>query len=85
MRAFGLLLAMLSFLAAPFAAANEKEHIYRYPTMWLPVHQSLTELLNEGWRIAGFNDYETETHTNNHVAYTFVLTNGKKPYPLLPA
>lgn len=47
-------------------------------TEWAPVDKSLTALLDEGWKIISFNDYQTEMFSQNVSAYTFILSNGGK-------
>jgi len=78
----GLFLALLLMLfPLGSAEARKKEepvNTYERPTDWVPLTQSMTDLLNAGWKIIGFNDYQTEMFSDNFSSYTFTLSNGGK-------
>lgn len=81
MQKSGLLLALPAFLlSAGTAEARKQEEVdtYERQTDWVPLTKSMTELLNEGWKITGFNDYQTEMFSNNFSSYTFLLSSGNK-------
>lgn len=78
----GLLLALL-LMVFPLASAEARKKpepvdSYERPTDWVPLTQSMTELLNAGWRIVGFNNYETEMFSENISSYSFILSSGNK-------
>lgn len=77
----GLFLALL-LLLFPFgkAEARKQEPVnsYERATDWVPLEKSMTDLLNEGWRIIGFNNYETEMFSDNFSSYSFILSSGNK-------
>lgn len=70
----------LSLFASGEAEARKQEPVntYERTTDWVPLSQSMTELLNEGWKIVGFNDYQTEMFSDNFTSYSFILSNGNK-------
>ena len=77
----GLFLALLLMLfpvASAEARKQEPMNTYERPTDWVPLSKSMTELLNEGWKIVGFNDYQTEMFSENFTSYSFILSSGNK-------
>lgn len=62
------------------AEARKKEPVdtYERVTDWVPVQKSMSELLNDGWKIVGFNDYQTEMFSDNITSHAFVLASGNK-------
>jgi len=82
MRKTALLIA-LGVLLLPVHDADARKRqppvdTYERTTDWVPLSKSMTELLDEGWRIVGFNNYQTEMFSNNFASYNFVLLNGDK-------
>lgn len=80
-RLFLITALLLSLCAGGQAEARKKEPVvdtYERVTDWVPIPKSMSELLNEGWKIVGFNDYQTEMFSDNITSHTFVLANGSK-------
>jgi len=69
------LLAVLSLLLSLGSAVAQDVDTYERDTKWLPVTASMTDLINQGWRIVSFNNYETEMFEQNNASYTFILFN----------
>ena len=77
----GLFLALLALLFPVSEAQARKQppvNTYETATMWVPLAKSMTDLLNEGWVITGFNNYQTEIFSENIASYSFVLSNRNK-------
>lgn len=79
-RMFFIAALLFSLFAGGQAEARKKEPVdtYERVTAWVPVSKSMSELLNEGWKIVGFNDYQTEIFSDNITSHAFILTNGNK-------
>jgi hypothetical protein len=79
-RLFLITALLFSLFAGGQAEARKKEPVdtYERVTDWVPVQKSMSELLNEGWKIVGFNDYQTEMFSDNITSHAFVLANGNK-------
>jgi len=81
MQKFFLTVALiLSLFVGGKAEARKQEPVdtYERATDWVPLSQSMTELLNQGWKIVGFNDYQTEMFSDNFTSYSFILSSGSK-------
>lgn len=80
MKAFGLALALLALAPSVVSAQARLPRPDRAerPTEWAPLTQSMTELLDLGWRIVAFNNYQTEMFKDNDSSYSFILNNGSK-------
>lgn len=78
-RKFGLIFVLfLCLFSGEAAGARKLEPVdtFERVTEWVPLSKSMTELLNEGWRIVGINDYETEMFSDNIASCSFILTSG---------
>lgn len=80
MKKLGLALVLLALFPA-MAQAQRRPNLpdaNSRATEWAPVDKSLTTLLDEGWKIISFNNYQTEMFNDNVNSYTFILSNGGK-------
>lgn len=79
-RLFLIMALLLSLFVGGQAEARKQEPVdtYERVTDWVPVQKSMSELLNEGWKIISFNDYQTEMFSDNITSHAFVLANGNK-------
>jgi|EndMetStandDraft_3_1072993.scaffolds.fasta_scaffold670818_2 hypothetical protein len=75
---FAAALALLLPAGQAHARKEPPVNTYETPTTWAPLAKSMTDLLNEGWVITGFNNYQTEMFNNNISSYSFILANRNK-------
>lgn len=80
MRKFGLVFALLALVPSVVDAQARRPRVdlHERATEWAPVAQSMTELLDAGWKIVAFNNYQTEMFEQNENSFSFILQNGSK-------
>ena len=74
MRKFTLLLALLVMVPTVVEAQGRRQRVpdpdpQHRATDWIPLSQSMTELLNAGWKIISHAHYQTEVF-NSCLLYT---------------
>lgn len=80
MKKLGLTLVLLALLPS-MAQAQRRPNLpdqNSRATEWAPIDKSMTVLLDEGWKIVSFSNYQTEMFSDNVNSYTFILSNGAK-------
>jgi hypothetical protein len=79
-RVFLISALFLNLFAGGQAEARKKDPVdtFERVTDWVPVSKSMSELLNEGWKIVGFNDYQTEMFSDNISSHTFIVASGNR-------
>ena len=83
MRKFTLLLALLVMVPTVVEAQGRRQRVpdpdpQHRATDWIPLSQSMTELLNAGWKIISHANYRTEMFDPNTESFSFILTNGDR-------
>lgn len=80
MKTFGLVFALLALVPSVVDAQARRPRADRHerPTEWAPLPHSLTELLDQGWKIVAFNNYQTEMFDENENSFSFILNSGAK-------
>lgn len=85
MRKFTLLLALLVMVPTVVEAQGRRQRVpdpdpQHRATDWIPLSQSMTELLNAGWKIISHAHYQTEVFNSNPniESFSFILTNGNR-------
>lgn len=83
MRKFTLLLALLVMVPTAVEAQARRQRVpdpdpQHRATDWVPLSQSMTELLNTGWKLISHTNYRTEMYNPNTESFSFILTNGDR-------